>query len=89
MKSVPSYIVVLSGFLVVSLMIVALAYVWFPESVSGQTFVKVGVSFAVLMIGAVLLSLMGRVMGCSSKEGKSCCPHQDKAGGEPPAGGAA
>lgn len=86
MNNVPSYIIVLSGFLVLSLMVVALAYVWFPESVSGQTFVKVGVSFAVLMIGAVLFSLMGRFMGCASKEGKSCCPHKGEADDQPSAG---
>lgn len=86
MNNVPSYIIVLSGFLVLSLMVVALAYVWFPESVSGQTFVKVGVSFAVLMIGAVLFSLMGRFMGCASKEGKSCCPHKGAGDDQPSAG---
>lgn len=87
MRSVPTYVVVLCGLLVLSLMVVALAYVWFPESVSAKTFVKVGVSFAVVLIGAAALSLLGRAMGCHSGAGKSCCPHK-KAEDETPAGGA-
>ncbi|MCB1593230.1 MAG: hypothetical protein KDI90_12355 [Alphaproteobacteria bacterium] len=62
MHKIPTYILVICGFLVMSLMAVSLLYIWFPEVISGEAFVKVGVSFAVILIGSVLMALIGRSM---------------------------
>ncbi|MBK9586508.1 MAG: hypothetical protein KA099_11200 [Alphaproteobacteria bacterium] len=69
MQKMPSYVHIIFWLLVVSLMAVALLYIWFPDVVSEQAFVKVGVSFAVVLIGSVAMSLIGKSM----KGG--CCPH--------------
>ncbi|MCB1682172.1 MAG: hypothetical protein H6858_05125 [Rhodospirillales bacterium] len=72
MNKVPTYVLVICSLLVVSLMAVALLYIWFPDVVSEQAFVKVGVSFAVLLLGSVAMALIGKTM----KGG--CCAAKDE-----------
>jgi len=76
----PRYIVMIFWLLVVSLMAVALLYIWFPDVVSEQAFVKVGVSFAVVLIGSIAMALLGKTMS------GGCCPHgKDTKPSDPPA----
>lgn len=74
----PRYILMIFWLLVVSLMAVALLYIWFPDVVSEQAFVKVGVSFAVVLIGSIAMALIGKTMG------GGCCPQKDTKPSDPP-----
>ncbi len=61
MQKVPTYIVVISSLMVVSLMAVTLMYIWFPDAISGQSFAKVVVTFVVLLLGSVFIAVLTRV----------------------------
>lgn len=60
---IPQYVVVLVGLLIVSLMCLSLVYIWFPDFVGADTFFRILISFGVLLVGAIVLALLGRLMG--------------------------
>jgi hypothetical protein len=65
---IPRYIVVIAALCVVSLIVVSLAYVWFPEMVGADMFLRVLMSFAVIVLGSVALAVLGRLMSGGSEK---------------------
>jgi hypothetical protein len=59
---IPRYILVLVAVLVFALMVTCLMYVWFPEMVSTDVFVRLLISFCVLLLGSAALAVLGRIL---------------------------